>query len=108
MHRIHGAAFGAPVEAAGRTVIPVSRVVGGGGGFRLWPFSGSGGWLRARPVGLYRIDAHGEEWLPARPSRLGLGLVLGAVLAGVATVTVVRRARSAPEQPVSRSAAEPG
>ncbi len=31
VHRIHEAAFGTPIEAHGRTVVPVSRVFGFGG-----------------------------------------------------------------------------
>jgi uncharacterized spore protein YtfJ len=80
--------YGDPVEADGRTVLPVARVaygVGGGHGAGSdgeetgegW---GGGGGAAARPVGALEISDAGTRFVRyADPRRL-----LGALLAGVA------------------------
>ncbi len=82
VHRIHEAAFGAPIEARGRTVVPVSRVVGFGGSARVAFLGGtSGGFVGSRPLGVY--DVADGSWLPTRrwwPAAL-VGVLLGAAAA---------------------------
>jgi hypothetical protein len=101
VHRIHEAAFGPPVHLDGHTLIPVARVAGGGGSLRLWPFGTSGGLVRARPLGVYRVDETGEQWLPAASGRrwtLGL-LVLATAALAAALVRGRRSRREADETP---------
>ena len=107
--RLHSGAsvrnvFGDPVEAHGRTVIPVAQIsYGFGAGGRAAaneaaaneaagsaaagsaaarPEDGGGGaGLRARPVGALEITAGGTRFIPfIDPTRLGLVLLVGFLI----------------------------
>ena len=95
--RLHSGAsvrnvFGDPVEAHGRTVIPVARIgygfgAGGraGGSEAASPDdggdSGGGAGLRARPVGALEITAGGTRFIPfVDPVRLGVALLVGLLI----------------------------
>ena len=80
--------YGEPVNAGGRTVIPIARVVygfGAGGGEGRSPEttadragSGGGAGMSARPVGALEITEAGTRFIPfIDPVRLGMALVLG-------------------------------
>lgn len=84
--------FGDPVEAHGRTVIPVARIgygfgAGGraGGSEAASPDdggdSGGGAGLSARPVGVLEITAGGTRFIPfVDPARLGIALLAGFLI----------------------------
>lgn len=96
--------YGDPVEAQGKTVIPVAKVSYGlGGGFgkekthdeqgreeeRPAGQSGGGG-IMVSPVGVFEIDHDGARFVPLRGDRktrwvraFAAGLVVGALLSGV-------------------------
>ena len=97
--RLHSGAsvrnvFGDPVEAHGRTVIPVARIgygfgaLGRAGGNEAAgnkaarPENGGGGaGLRARPVGALEITAGGTRFIPfVDPARLGVVLLVGLLI----------------------------
>ncbi len=105
--RLHSGAsvrtvFGDPVEAHGRTVIPVARIsYGFGAGGRAGGSnaaagseadgSGGGAGLRARPVGALEITAAGTRFIPfIDPARLGV-LLLAGFLTGL---RIGRRSRT--------------
>jgi hypothetical protein len=83
--------FGEPLEAEGRTVLPVARVraAGGLGGPRAALRAGGGGRLDARPVGVLEVGAGGVRFtrLPTSPAlqAAGAGAAAAAVLTGAAT-----------------------
>lgn len=100
-----GRAFGAPYEHAGRTVIPVAKIMGatgsGGGqgteedadttkGTRHGDGGGGGYAARVKPLGVYVIDDAGVRWRPAIDvNRIVLGgQIVGAVALGVLGATV--------------------
>ena len=94
------AVFGEPVQAAGRTVIPVAKVAYGfGGGFgtghgkadrengRHGEGGGGGGGVRAYPAGALEITESGTRFIPFPDLRLlaaafGAGAVLGRLFWG--------------------------
>lgn len=95
------AVFGDPVEAHGRTVIPVARIgYGFGAGGRTAgneatrPEDGGGGaGLRARPVGALEITAGGTRFIPfLDPARLGVALLAGVLIG----LRLGRRSRTEP------------
>jgi uncharacterized spore protein YtfJ len=80
--------YGEPVNAGGRTVIPIARVgygFGAGGGEGRSPEttadragSGGGAGMSARPVGALEITEAGTRFIPfIDPVRLGMALVIG-------------------------------
>src|SRR5438094_175103 len=80
--------YGEPVNAGGRTVIPIARVgYGFGAGNRAGgdpetaadgAGSGGGAGMSARPVGALEITGAGTRFIPfIDPVRLGVALVLG-------------------------------
>jgi hypothetical protein len=76
--------YGRPIEAHGRTVVPVARVQLAG---RL--DDGGAGNLQSQPVGFIEVAPEGTRFTrieePNVPARLGAGaLVAGGVLAAVA------------------------
>ena len=102
--------YGDPIEAAGKTIVPVARVAYGfGGGFGRGGEEaegeevegeggtgegfGGGGGVSARPVGVVEIDG-GETRLLRFGDRRRLGL---AVLAGLALGLLLGRRRSRSE-----------
>lgn len=99
----HRRVFGEPVRHDGVTVIPVAYVAGGGGGGMDrgsgtddggldddQERTGGGFGLRARPAGVYVIDADGVRWRPAWD-----GNRLVSTLAGVLVVFLISRWRVA-------------
>jgi uncharacterized spore protein YtfJ len=77
--------FGEPVEAQGKTVIPVAQVAygfGAGSGSRSDDQAsggGGGGGLRAAPVGVIEITPQATRFIPITAA----GKLLGAAAAGV-------------------------
>ncbi|HPK66281.1 MAG TPA: spore germination protein GerW family protein [Thermoanaerobaculia bacterium] len=97
-----GQVFGEPVEANGRTLIPVARVAFGfGGGLGASrdaqrftgvgedKSAGAGGGGLAAPVGMIEIASEGTRFIPTSPGRW---LLAGAVL-GLLAGWLVRRCR---------------
>ncbi|MGB8889099.1 MAG: spore germination protein GerW family protein [Candidatus Korobacteraceae bacterium] len=94
--------FGEPIEAHGRTVIPVARVsysLGAGGGsgemkpdesgpHREGGGGGGGGFVRARPVGVLEITESGTRFIGVFDRQRAAAFIAGGVLIGV----FVRRA----------------
>jgi uncharacterized spore protein YtfJ len=89
--------FGEPIEAKGRTIIPVAKVAygfGGGAGGSTKSESeasgsgqGVGGGIAVRPAGVLEIREDATEFIPFGENKkllgaLFLGLLLGAWLAG--------------------------
>ncbi|MCL4838266.1 MAG: hypothetical protein KJ058_09915 [Thermoanaerobaculia bacterium] len=89
-----GQVFGEPVEANGRTLIPVARVAFGfGGGLGASregqravatgedKSAGAGGGGAASPVGVIEIAAEGTRFIPANPGRwLAAGAAVGLLV----------------------------
>jgi hypothetical protein len=93
--------FGEPLEAQGRTVLPVARVraAGGLGAPRAGRRAGGGGRLDARPVGVLEVGPDGVRFtrLPTSPAlqAAGAGAAAAVVLTGAATaLRLLGRARS--------------
>jgi hypothetical protein len=93
--------FGEPLEAQGRTVLPVARVraAGGLGAPRAGRRAGGGGRLDARPVGVLEVGPDGVHFtrLPTSPAlqAAGAGAAAAVVLTGAATaLRLLGRARS--------------
>lgn len=83
--------YGEPVEAGGRTVIPIARVgYGFGAGRRVGSSpgtspdqsgSGGGAGMSARPVGALEITKAGTRFIPfIDPVRLGIAFTLGVCI----------------------------
>jgi uncharacterized spore protein YtfJ len=85
--------YGRPIEAHGRTVIPVARVSLAGGLGQSGGDAGGGGNLQARPVGYIEMSAHGTRFERIEQPSLGARLAGGALLAGGVAVAVVARRR---------------
>jgi len=77
--------FGAPYEKDGVTVIPASKVSGGGGGGQdAGEAGGAGVGLDARPAGAFVIKGSDVSWIPAidvnRIVLVGQIVLLAAIL----------------------------
>ena len=84
--------YGEPVNAHGRTIVPVARIrCGFGGGSGKKPHDhnaegeGGGGGLLATPVGVFEISEAGTRFLPLHDNRkllaaVYLGFCLGLLL----------------------------
>jgi uncharacterized spore protein YtfJ len=87
--------YGRPVEAHGRTVIPVARIslAGGVGSVSKGQArEGGGGNLQARPVGFIEISSDGTRFERIEQPSVAARLAGGALLAGgVAAALVARR-----------------
>jgi uncharacterized spore protein YtfJ len=84
--------YGRPIEAHGRTVIPVARVKLAGGLGRSVDGGGGGGKLQAQPVGYIEMAPEGTRFERIEQPNLGARVAGGAVLAGgVAVALIVRR-----------------
>jgi hypothetical protein len=102
--------FGQPIDAAGRTVVPVARVRGAGGfGRRGAGAPGGGGRFDARPVAVVEISEDGARFvrLPdpdARARAAATAALAAALLAGAAGTAfgVLRRRRGAVRLPLRR------
>lgn len=95
--------FGEPFEIGTVTVIPVAAITGGsGGGGGHGPTEpdagggfGTGFAVRARPIGVYKVDNGEIEWKPTVDvGTLAHGAeVLASILAVCVTLVVLRRSR---------------
>jgi hypothetical protein len=102
--------FGAPVELAGRTVIPVASIrTAGGWGFGNDPESGSraggggGGALDARPVGFIELGPDGARFQRIDDGRMALrAIALGSLVVLVAGRAMRRRGIALPRAPLPR------
>ena len=89
------AVFGEPIQAAGKTIIPVAKVAYGfGGGFGTGPIKdgnpkgeggGAGGGVRAFPAGALEITPENTRFIPLRDPRwflaaFSLGAFAGSLL----------------------------
>jgi hypothetical protein len=84
--------YGRPIEAHGRTVVPVARVSLAGGLGQSGGPAGGGGNLQARPVGYIEMSPEGTRFERIEQPSLGARLAGGALLAGgVAAALVARR-----------------
>ena len=88
--------FGAPYEKDGVTVIPASKVSGGGGGGQdAGEAGGAGVGLDARPAGAFVIKGSDVSWIPAidvnRIVFVGQIVLLAAILSWRSVAT--QRAR---------------
>lgn len=81
--------YGEPIEAQGRTIVPVAKVryaFGGGEGQEQGKDgSGGGGCVRARPVGVIEVDENGTRFVPIIDATsiamaVGAGLAIGLLL----------------------------
>jgi uncharacterized spore protein YtfJ len=86
------AVFGEPIEAQGRTIIPVARVSFGFGAGEPKAKSdedeepsaksvGGGGGARSRPLGVLEVTAEGTRFIPTRSnSKLYAGIAAGVLI----------------------------
>ena len=81
--------FGAPIERAGVTIIPVARVRSGGG-------SGGANWgagVRSEPVGVFAIKDGKVDWQPAVDvNKIIAGAYVVGIIGIIATPRIIRRA----------------
>ena len=101
--------FGEPICAGGRTVVPVAQlscVFGGGlgsghgpeaiasaGNMRGEGEGGGGGAVRAYPAGALEITESGIRFVPFQRARVLAAVGLGAFVAGLMMVRLIRRRR---------------
>jgi uncharacterized spore protein YtfJ len=95
--------FGEPIEAHGKTIIPVARVsyrlgAGGGSGERA-PNSaeaqseggGGGGIVQAIPVGVVEVTEAGARFVRFFDPQMAAGLVAGGIMCGLLLRRLFRR-----------------
>jgi len=98
--------FGDPIEAHGRTIVPVARVTyrlgaGGGGGGEKRP-EGSGpqreggggggaGIVKVRPVGVVEITEAGARFVRIFDPQMATGLIAGGIMIGLLMRRLFRR-----------------
>jgi uncharacterized spore protein YtfJ len=81
--------FGDPVEAQGKTVIPVAEVAygfGAGSGSRSDEQAsggGGGGGLRAAPIGVVEITPQTTRFIPITPARKLFGAAAAGLVVGM-------------------------
>jgi hypothetical protein len=82
--------YGRPIEAHGRTVVPVARVHLAGG---FGSGDGDGGHLESRPIGYIEIGPEGTRFERIEQPNAGAQLAGGAALlvGAAAAITVARR-----------------
>jgi uncharacterized spore protein YtfJ len=87
--------FGEPYEKDGVTVIPVARVLGGGGGgYGSDEGVGSGYGVRAEPVGAYVITAGHVKWEPAvNVNKIVTGAMVVGALGILGAPRIIKQAR---------------
>lgn len=94
--------FGEPIEAHGKTIVPIARVsycLGAGGGGGDGPASaaaaigggGGGGMVRARPVGALEISESGARFVGVFDRQRTAGLIAGGIVIGLVLRRVFRR-----------------
>ncbi len=86
------AVFGDPVEAHGKTIIPVAKVAYGfGGGFGKKDTGdgepakdegGAGGGAAARPIGVIEVSEEGTRYIPIHSGKKLAGILALGFLAG--------------------------
>ena len=77
--------FGDPIEAHGKTIIPIARVsycLGAGGG--------GGGMVRARPVGALEITESGTRFVGLFDRQRAAGFIAGGIVIGLLLRRVFR------------------
>ena len=96
--------FGEPIEAHGKTIIPVARVsyrlgAGGGSGERV-PNSaeaqsghggGGGGIVQAVPVGVVEVTEAGARFVRIFDPQMAAGLIAGGIMFGLLLGRLFRR-----------------
>ena len=84
--------FGRPIEAHGRTVVPVARVQLAGG-FGSGDGAADGGHLESRPVGYIEMGPEGTRFERIEQPNAGAQLASGValVVGAAAAITVARR-----------------
>ena len=98
--------FGEPIEAHGRTIIPIARIsyrLGAGGGEggetpadpsapkKGGRGGGAGGIVQATPVGVLEITEAGARFLRFFDPQMAAGMVAGGVMFGLLLRRVFRR-----------------
>jgi uncharacterized spore protein YtfJ len=98
--------FGEPIEAHGKTIIPVARVsyrlgAGGGEGGEMSPDpsapkkggggGGGGGIVQAVPVGVLEVTEAGARFVRFFDPQMAMGLVAGGVMFGLLLRRIFRR-----------------
>ena len=94
--RLHSSAhvrtvYGEPVEASGKTIIPVSKVryAFGGGPAKLGEdggieaAAGGGGAVQAEPVGVFEVTDAGAHFVPVEDSKAVFGALAAGFLVGL-------------------------
>jgi uncharacterized spore protein YtfJ len=96
--------FGEPIEAHGKTIVPIARVSyclgAGGGSGEMKPDSsgshreggggGGGGMVRARPVGALQISESGARFIGVFDRQRAVGLIAGGIMIGFFLRRVLR------------------
>lgn len=93
--------FGEPIEAHGRTIIPVARVrfglgAGGGGENKSQTEdnvggSGGGGGVKVTPIGVLEITEAGTNFIRFFDPQLATGLIAGGVMVGLLLRRIFRQ-----------------
>ena len=97
--------FGEPIEAQGKTIIPVARVsyrlgAGAGGGRQAQPDAapgkegsggGAGGVVQAVPVGVVEVTEAGARFVRFFDPQMAAGLIAGGVMFGLLLRRIFRR-----------------
>jgi uncharacterized spore protein YtfJ len=96
--------FGEPIEAHGKTIIPVARVsyrLGAGGGSgegapssaeaRSGAGGGGGGIVQAIPVGVVEVTEAGARFVRIFDPQMATGLIAGGVMFGLLLRRLFRR-----------------
>jgi len=96
--------FGEPIEAHGKTIIPVARVsyrlgAGGGNGERALNSAesqsggggGGGGIVQAVPVGVVEVTEAGAHFVRFFDPQMAAGLVAGGIMVGLLLRRLFRR-----------------
>lgn len=86
--------YGEPIEAAGKTIIPVAKVVGGFGGGGGDPSNGEGanlgggGGMKATPVGVVEITQQRTQFIPLSSTK---AILTGAAIGFLAALLLRRK-----------------
>ncbi|MFZ0792600.1 MAG: spore germination protein GerW family protein [Candidatus Korobacteraceae bacterium] len=104
--------FGEPIEAHGKTIIPVARVqyglgAGGGGENKSGADdavggSGGGGGVKVTPIGVLEITEAGARFVRFFDPQMATGLIAGGIMIGLLVPAEVRRQRSMTTRLINR------
>jgi uncharacterized spore protein YtfJ len=93
--------FGEPIEAHGRTIIPVARVnyglgAGGGGENKSGTDdaiggSGGGGGVKVTPIGVLEVTEAGARFVRFFDPQMATGLIAGGIMIGLLLRRLFRR-----------------